>query len=99
LLPINSVAAGGTILFFSLTEPGVDISFPLFDLWNKWIRMTSTYSGATNDIKEAIELIGNKKIVVEDLITHKLPLSKAAEGFKIVADAKDSIKVILEPNK
>lgn len=94
---IASVEMGGTILFFAPTRPGIEIPFPLFDLWNKQIKMVSTYAGAPVDIKEAINLIKSKKVMVTDLITHRLPLSKAAEGFKIAAEAKDSIKIIIEP--
>src|SRR3989454_4664920 len=42
-------------------------------------------------VKEANE--GN----LADLITHVLPLGKAAEGFRLVAQARDSIKVVLRP--
>ncbi len=96
---LDSVAAGGTILFFAPTEPGVEILFPLFDLWNKQVKMVSTYAGAPRDIKEAIDLIRVKKVKVTDLITHRFPLRKAAKGFKLAALAKNSIKIIIEPQK
>jgi L-iditol 2-dehydrogenase len=94
---LQSVETGGIILFFAPTEPGVDIPFPLFDLWNKQVKMVSTYAGGPKDIAEAIDLIKTKKVVVTDMITHRLPLSETAKGFKLVAQAKDSIKVIIEP--
>jgi len=40
-----------------------------------------------------------KKVDVVDMITHKFPLAETAKGFKLVADAKNSIKVIIEPQK
>jgi L-iditol 2-dehydrogenase len=94
---LKSVDSGGTILFFAPTEPDVEIPFPLFDLWNKQIKMVSTYAGSPEDIKSAIDLIKSKKVNVVDMISHKLPLSEAAKGFQLVAKAKDSMKVILEP--
>ena len=33
---------------------------------------------------------------MDDLITHRLPLERAAEGFKLVADAGESVKVVVE---
>jgi L-iditol 2-dehydrogenase len=33
------------------------------------------------------------------MITHKLGLAETGEGFKLVAEAHDSIKVIIEPQK
>ena len=96
---LGSVETGGTILFFAPTEPGVEIPFPLFDLWNKQVKMVSTYAGAPNDIDEAIKLIKSKKVKVTDMITHRFALKDTAIGFKLTAEAKDSIKVIIEPNK
>ena len=95
LLSINQ---GGTIMFFAPTKPGVEIPFPLFDLWNKEVKMLSTYAGAPRDIDESISLIRDKKITVDDLISHKLPLKEASKGFKLVENASDSLKVILKPH-
>ena len=96
---INSVDRGGTLLFFAPTEPGVEIPFPLFDLWNKGVKMVSTYAGGPRDIADAIKLIRFKKVTVIDMISHKLPLSEAAKGFKLVAQAQESIKVVLYPQE
>jgi len=93
---LHSVEPGGTILFFAPTEPGVDVLFPLFELWNKQVTMVSTYAGSPEDITTAIELIASKKVTVVDMISHNLPLSEAAKGFQLVAKAKDSMKVILK---
>jgi L-iditol 2-dehydrogenase len=94
---LKSVGSGGTILFFAPTEPGIEIPFPLFDLWNKQVTMISTYAGSPDDIICAIDLIASKKVNVVDMISHKLPLSEAAKGFQLVAKAQQSMKVILEP--
>jgi L-iditol 2-dehydrogenase len=59
--------------------------------------MVSTYAGAPIDLSDAIDLIKTRKIEVKDLITHRFPLSEAAKGFKLAAQAKDSIKIIIEP--
>ncbi len=95
----ESVAPGGTILFFAMTKPGVEIPFHLFDIWNKQVKIVSTYAGAPKDIMDAIDLLKSKKVDVVDMITHRLPLSEAAKGFQLVAEAKDSIKVIIEPQR
>jgi L-iditol 2-dehydrogenase len=94
---IETVESGGKILFFAPTEPGVEIPFPLFELWNKGVEMYSTYAGSPKDIDIAIDMLKAKKIEVKDMITHELPLSEAAKGFQLVANPKDSIKVILKP--
>lgn len=94
-----SVRPGGTILFFAPTEPAVSISFPLFELWNKAVTMMSTYAGAPKDIKYAIDLIASGCVQVTDMITHRLSLDEIAEGFRLVSQAGDSIKVVIEPHR
>jgi len=96
---IDSVEPGGTILWFAMTPPGVKVPIHFFDVWNKQIKMFSTYAGVEEDINEAIELLRSKKIIVADMISHKLPMRDVSKGFKLVADAKKSMKVIIEPNK
>ncbi|MBU0496941.1 MAG: alcohol dehydrogenase catalytic domain-containing protein [Candidatus Thermoplasmatota archaeon] len=94
---IHVVERGGTILFFAPPEPDINIPIPLFELWNKGITVVSTYAGSPKDIVHAIALLQQKQLPVTDLITHVLPITKAAKGFQLAAAAQDSIKVILEP--
>ncbi len=94
---LSSVRPGGTVLFFAPTEPGTKIPVDLFDVWNRQLRLVSTYAGSPRDISEAINLLASKQVETADLITHRLPLREAAKGFALVASAQDSIKVILEP--
>ena len=91
------VEPGGTLLLFAPTDPGLTLPIDLFDLWNKQIRIVSTYAGAGKDILDAIDLITSKQVIVEDMITHRLPLSEAQKGFDLVSKAEKSIKVILHP--
>ena len=93
----DSVQPGGTVLFFAMTKPGEKIPMHLFEVWNKQITIVSTYAGAPRDLKEAIELLQTKKVTVNDMISHVLPLDEAAKGFKLVDKAQDSMKVILKP--
>lgn len=93
----HSIERGGTILFFAPTEPGVKIPIDLWNLWRNCNSIVMSYAGPPADMAVAIELIRTGRIAVNDLITHKLPLNDAAKGFKLVADAKESVKVIIAP--
>lgn len=96
---MRSVDSGGTILFFAPTDPGVEIPIPFNDLWREEITMVSSYAGCPEDIREAIELLRSGKVDVSDQITHRLGLEDVQKGFQLVAEAIDSIKVIVEPWK
>jgi L-iditol 2-dehydrogenase len=96
---LKCVDRGGAILFFAPTEPGIDITLPFNEFWSSQVTLTSTYAAAPVDIKEAIEMIRSRKVNVHDMITHRLNLAETGKGFQIVADAKESIKVIIEPQR
>ncbi len=96
---LNCVDRAGTILFFAATEPGVNVPIPVADFWRKSIKIMHSYGASPLDLAEAVELLRTKKIPVAKLITHRLPLSQAGLGFKLVSEAKDCIKVILAPDK
>jgi L-iditol 2-dehydrogenase len=91
------VDKGGSILFFAPSDPGITLPMPFNDLWRKEITMTSTYAGSPRDINKAIELIASRRINVEPMITHKLPLERTVEGFSLVEQAGQSMKVIISP--
>src|SRR3989338_5488634 len=96
---LKSVERGGTILFFAPAEPNVNIPIPLWDVWRDGITMTTSYAGAPSDIATAIELLKARRLIVKDMITHRLSLSETGLGFQLVAKAQDSIKVIIEPQR
>ncbi|MGB9630002.1 MAG: zinc-binding dehydrogenase, partial [Thermodesulfobacteriota bacterium] len=96
---LKSVDRGGTILCFAPLEPDLNFVFPFFDFWNDGITLLSTYGGAPIDIVQAIQLIMAHRLPLKEMVTHRLPLAETGFGFKLVMEAKTSIKVIIEPQK
>jgi L-iditol 2-dehydrogenase len=96
---LQSVDRGGTVLCFAPLEPGLNFVFPFFDFWNDGITLLSTYGGSPFDITTAIELLRSQRLPLREMITHRLPLSETGLGFRLVTEAKDSIKIIIEPQK
>ena len=93
----DSVDRGGTILFFAPPMPEAGINLPLARLWKDEITLKTTYAASPHDLTKAIELIREGRVKVEALITHRLPLERAEEGFRLAAESKESLKVIIEP--
>jgi L-iditol 2-dehydrogenase len=94
---LSSVDRGGKVLFFAPIEPAARVEVPFNALWREEVTLTSSYGGAPQDIQDAIELLRGPRLPVADMVTHRLPLDAAAEGFRLVAKAQDSIKVVLRP--
>lgn len=96
---LQAVDRGGTVLFFAPTEPGVDLPVPVNDLWRNGITLMPSYGGSPLDITVAIELIRARRVPVGEMITHRLSLAETGLGFQLVAEAGESIKVIIEPHR
>ena len=94
---LKSVERGGTILFFAPTAAGVEVPIPLYDLWRDEVAIVTSYAASPDDLRESIELLQSRRVVVGDMITHRLGLAEAGRGFELVAGARDSIKVIIDP--
>ena len=92
---------GGTVMLFAPSGP--ELTFPPVPFNETFFRtdltVTTSYGAAPADYAEALDLIARRRVHVDDMITHRLGLSDAAEGFRLVAAADDSIKVILEHDR
>lgn len=96
----DSVERGGTVLFFAPVGKGVEVTLPFNQLfWRTEITLTSSYAGSPGDYQDALDLIASGRLQVDEMITHRLGLDKTAEGFRLVAEGDDSLKVIIYPQK
>jgi len=59
----------------------------------------SSYAATPKEHLDALLLIEKGTINVKDMITHRFGLQDIQKGFKLVAEAKESIKVIIEPDR
>jgi L-iditol 2-dehydrogenase len=97
---LRAVERGGSILFFAPTGPDITIPISINDIfWRNDITLTTSYAGSPADYLKALQLIQSGTVPVQSLITHRLSLNETGLGFKLVAQAQNSIKVIIEPQK
>ena len=99
LTSLECVDKGGTILFFAVPDPTVKIPVPITQFWRNEITLKTSYGAAPRDLEESLEILAQRKVKVTDMITHKLSLQQTPKGFRLVADAGESLKVIIEPNR
>ncbi|MFQ6064333.1 MAG: zinc-dependent dehydrogenase [Candidatus Bathyarchaeia archaeon] len=95
---LRSVDRAGTVLYFAPSEPGIEIPIPFNQFWSNQITLATSYGASPADTATAIELIRAGSINVHDMITHRLSLAEVGLGFKLVAEARESIKVVIEPH-
>jgi len=94
---ISSVDRKGEILFFAV--PNFDINIPSVKFWRDEISLHFSYGAAPEDLRAAIELIQSDMEIIGKMITHRITLSEIQRGFKLVSEAKDSLKVVVVPDK
>ena len=96
---LQCVDRAGTLLFFAPTEPGVTLPVPVNDFWRQSIKILHSYGSSPLDAAIALELLRAKMIPVQKMITHTLSMSETPLGFKLAAEAKECLKVIIEPQR
>jgi L-iditol 2-dehydrogenase len=95
-----SVDRGGTVLFFAPAPEGSVVEMAVNDLmWKREITLTSTYAANHAEHRAAMEFIRSGRVRVGDMITHVLPLAETPRGFALVAQGRDSVKVVIQPQK
>jgi L-iditol 2-dehydrogenase len=93
------VDKGGAIVLFAVSGPDKKVVVPVNDFWMKEITILTSYYCGPTDIMEAMKLMEWHHITVDDLVTHRLPLTDIVKGFQLVTDGRESIKVIIKPNE
>jgi L-iditol 2-dehydrogenase len=99
LAALECVDKGGTILFFAVPEPTVKVPVPMTEFWRNEITLKTSYGAAPRDLEESLAVLAQKKLNVADMVTHRFGIRQAAEGFRLMAEAGESLKIIIEPNR
>ncbi len=95
----KSAERGGTVILFAPTNPGVMVPFAVNDFWANETTITHAYGGSPLDMSVALDLIRARRLRIREMITHRLPLAQTGLGFRLTAEARESLKVIIEPQK
>lgn len=92
----SNLAAGGTLLVFAPTPPEARWPLPVHDIYFKEITITPAYSAGPQETREALDLL-TAGLRVEPLVTHRLPLSEAGKGYRLLREGGSALKVVVRP--
>ncbi len=74
-------------------------NFPMGQVVDKGIRLWGGQAPVHNYIDELAVLVRDKKVFLDDIITHKLPLIEAPNAYHIFNAKEDNcLKVVLKPH-
>ncbi|MBI2122958.1 MAG: alcohol dehydrogenase catalytic domain-containing protein [Armatimonadetes bacterium] len=91
----RAAAPGGTVVLFAPAPPNETWPLPVHDVFFNEVRIVPSYSAAPSHTREALQWLQDG-FPVESLITHRLPMERAIEGYRMVMDA-DALKVVVRP--
>jgi L-iditol 2-dehydrogenase len=92
---IRCVRPGGQVLLFTPAKPGEKLVIDPNHLYFNDVNVITSYSCGPTDTADAFELIKNDVISAEILVTHRFPVEKSEEAFRLTASAGDSLKCII----
>lgn len=96
-LCFEAVRRMGTVSIMGVYGSPYD-NFPLYRIFDKGITVKQGQAPVLNYIDKLITLVNDGKVILDDIITHKLSLDQAAHGYKIFNEKQeDCVKVVLKP--
>lgn len=94
----SAVRRGGKISVVGVYGTSYD-NFPLGQFFEKGITLWAGQAPVHNYIDELVSLVRDKKVFLDDIITHKLPLSEAPNAYHLFNAKEDNcLKVVLKPH-
>ncbi|HMJ70153.1 MAG TPA: zinc-dependent alcohol dehydrogenase [Cyclobacteriaceae bacterium] len=96
---IKAVRRGGTVTVVGVYGTPFD-NFPLHRIFDKGISMRFGQAPVHKYIDELIGLVESGKVVLNDILTHTMPLSEVSKAYDIFKKKEDNcVKVILKPGR
>ncbi|TAN40426.1 MAG: sorbitol dehydrogenase [Nitrospirae bacterium] len=96
---IDCVRPGGSVLFFTPAKPGEGLQLDPNHLYFNDLSLISSYSCGPTDTAEAFRLIAGRVVTAQQVVTHRFPIQRTAEAFRLTAAAGESLKslIVFEP--
>ncbi|HEV7331830.1 MAG TPA: zinc-dependent alcohol dehydrogenase [Flavisolibacter sp.] len=93
----KAVRRGGHVSVVGVYGSPYD-NFPIHRIFDKGLHLHFGQAPVQKYIDELFDLTLNGKVVLDDIITHRLPLAEAAHGYDIFKKKEDNcVKVVLKP--
>jgi L-iditol 2-dehydrogenase len=94
---LDAARPGGRILLFAQTQHSEAVFDPAAVCVDEK-SLVGSYSASVDLQDESARLVFSRELDLERLITHKFPLSRAADAFRLAANPQpDSLKVVIQP--
>jgi len=92
---LKCTAPGGSTVFFTPAKPEETLTIQPNELYFNDINIVTSYSCGPDDTGMSLEFIKRGVVTAEQLVTHRFPVERTDEAFRKVAEAGDSLKVLV----
>lgn len=97
-LCFEAVRRGGSVAVVGVYGSPYD-NFPIHRIFDKALNINFGQSYVHKDFSHLFDLVKDKKVVLNDIITHRLPLSEVSHAYDIFKNKKDDcVKVVMSPH-
>ncbi|MCI4368894.1 MAG: alcohol dehydrogenase catalytic domain-containing protein [Thermoplasmata archaeon] len=86
---------GGTLNLFGLPEKGSHLPVDLQELYLRGVRVMPTYATTERDLADVLSLLGSRRLLVDDLVSHRIPLERLGEAFEVAGRPQEALKVVV----
>ncbi len=94
---LSAVRRGGTVSIVGVYGTTYD-NFPLGQAFDKGVRLAMGQATVHKYIDDLIRLVVDGQVRLDDVMSHRMPLSEAPKGYEIFNEKKDGcVKVVLKP--
>jgi threonine dehydrogenase-like Zn-dependent dehydrogenase len=94
---MSAVRRGGIVSVLGVYPMSYD-NFPVGQFFDKGITIRGGQAPAQKHVKKLLDIVSEGRVKLNDIITHRLPLSQVAHGYEIFKKKEDNcVKVVLDP--
>jgi L-iditol 2-dehydrogenase len=87
---------GGRVLLFAHNDPVMQLEFPAAAVGVEEKEILGSYSASVEDQEESAALVFERRLPVRELVSHRFPLERIAEGLELAArPADNTLKVVI----
>ncbi len=95
---IDFARPGGKVLLFGVPPAGKQMCIEAFKVFQKGLTVLSSFTSVRNSY-QAIDLLRSGRILVDQLVSHRLPLEEFQRGIELIEGGLEGVKKVqIAPN-
>lgn len=95
LSALSAAGPAGRVVFYSPVEPSKTWRLSPHSLYLRDLSLLFSYSCGADDMREALALLARGAVRSADLVTHRVPIERAADAFALARKGGDVLKVVV----